>query len=227
MDLDMKPAFLIAWMSLACVPPTATSAGVVRGTLHVPAAKTDTPAMNAYPGQANSMAMCPPVTHGLVTDAVVYVETVPARVESTLAAMPAATPKLAQKGQTFVPRVVAVAAGSAVDFPNMDPIYHNVFSLSPARRFDLGKYPQGSSRRVEFRKPGLVNVFCEIHSDMAAYVLVLPNHAFTRPTTAGDFRLPDLPAGSYKLHVWHPDLGDQVMNLDVPESGDVLQALSY
>lgn len=222
----MKPTSLIAVL-LACALPGVAAAGVVRGTLKVPPPHTDPPAMNAYPGQAHSMPMCPPLTRGLVTDAVIYVETVPARVDSTLAALASGTPKLAQKDQTFVPRVVAIAAGSAVDFPNMDPIYHNVFSLSPARRFDLGKYRQGSSRRVEFRKPGLVNVFCEIHSDMAAYILVLPNHAFTRPSATGEFQLPDLPPGSYRMHVWHPDLGDQTFTVDVPESGDVLQALSY
>src|SRR2546428_652282 len=97
----------------------------------------------------------------------------------------------------------------------------------PARRFDLGKYPRGSSRRVDFRKPGLVNVYCEIHSNMEAFVLVLPNHAFTRPSATGEYALPDLPAGSYQLHVWHPDLGTQTTTIEVPPTGDVLQSVNY
>src|SRR5262249_60604428 len=88
---------------------------------------------------------------GLVTDAVLYLES-PAAEPAHAAATP--HPKLAQKGQAFEPRVVVVAAGGTVDFPNLDPIYHNVFSVSPTRRFDLGKYPRGQSRSITFPKPG-------------------------------------------------------------------------
>jgi plastocyanin len=166
-------------------------------------------------------------TMGAYTDAIVYVDRVPAHAESILAAKPAETPKLAQKDQSFVPRVLAIAVGTKVDFPNMDPIYHNVFSLSPAQRFDLGKYPRGSSRPVVFRKPGLVNVFCDIHSDMAAFVMVLPHHGFTRPNAGGEFTLPELPAGRYTVRAWHPDLGEQFTEVDVPASGSVSVKLEF
>ena len=224
----MKMQVTAALLALVCALPSLSGAGVIRGTLRVPAAGAQSSgSANAYPGHANAMAGMPRVEHGLVTDAVIYVDPIPARVESTLAAVATPAPKLAQKDQTFVPRVIVIAAGSSVDFPNMDPIYHNVFSLSPARRFDLGKYPKGSSRRVDFRKPGLVNVYCEIHSDMAAFILVLPHHAFTRPSASGAYTLPHLPPGSYRLHVWHPDLGTQDVTVDVPASGDVVENLSY
>jgi plastocyanin len=224
----MKKCVLSLVMFALSVAPWPASAGVIRGTLHVPAASTlSGTATNAYPGHADAIPGAKRTTRGQVTDAVIYVDRIPAEVESTLAAAKWNAPRLAQKDQMFVPRVVAIAAGSSVDFPNMDPIYHNVFSPSPTRRFDLGKYPKGSSRRVEFRKPGIVNVYCEIHSNMEAFVVVVPNHAFTRPSATGEFALPDLPAGSYDLHVWHPDLGTQTVTVQVPAEGDVAQSLNY
>jgi plastocyanin len=224
----MKSPLMAAAWAIACTIATAASAGTIHGTLHVPA--THAPAMesaNPYPGHAHSLPGMHMVERGLVTDAVVYVERIPAAAESALAAAAAPPPKLAQKDQMFAPRVVAIAVGSAVDFPNMDPIYHNVFSASPVRRFDLGKYPKGNSRRVEFRKTGLVNVYCDIHSNMEAFILVTPNHAFARPSAAGEFALPDLPPGSYQLRVWHPDLGEQKLAIEVPASGDAVATLSY
>jgi len=210
-----------AMMALLCLGPTSPSAGVIRGTITVPRVVGTAAVANPYPGRANSLAGAHSVTHGLVSDAVVYVERIPASAESALAIVPTKAPTLAQKDQAFVPRVVAIAVGSRVEFPNLDPIYHNVFSLSPPRRFDLGKYPKGQSRRVQFPDPGLVNVYCDIHSGMEAFILVLPHHAFTRPMASGEFALPDLPAGTYQLVVWHPDFGTQRSTVLVPDAGAV------
>jgi len=148
------------------------------------------------------------------------VESLPADADAAIPRA-GAMPQLAQKGQRFVPRVLPIAAGTTVDFPNMDPIFHNVFSLSPVKRFDLGRYPRGHSKRVTFATPGLVNVFCDIHSSMAAYVLVLPHHAFAQPDSAGAFTLPEVPAGRYVLHVWHPDAPAATRSVEVPAAGDV------
>ena len=183
--------------------------------------------MNAYPGRAGSMPGMHASPRGLASDAVVYVDHVPPGADSALAAAATPMPRLAQKDQSFVPRVLAIAVGTRVDFPNQDPIYHNVFSLSAARRFDLGKYPRGSSRQVLFSKPGLVNVYCDIHSEMEAFVLVLPHHGFARPSPSGEFTLPELPAGRYVLHAWHPDLGEQTVTLDVPEVGEITASLAF
>ena len=160
---------------------------------------------------------------GQVTDAVVYVEQVPAGVDSALAlaASAAPRPQLAQKNQSFVPRVVPIAVGSAIEFPNLDPIYHNVFSLSKPRRFDLGKYPRGQSKTVVFTHTGQINVYCDIHSEMEAFILVLPHHAFTQPRPNGSFELPSLPPGHYKLHVWHPDFHEIERPVDVPADSDL------
>lgn len=197
----------------------AARAGEIRGTLHMASGVADpATAPGAYPGSARALAAPHHPPRGLVTDAVIWVETLPAGTDVDPAGP---VPRLAQKDQAFVPRVLPIAVGTAVDFPNMDPIYHNVFSLSPVRRFDLGKYPRGQSRRVVFEKPGRVNVYCDIHSDMEAFVLVLPHHAFTQPDAAGEFALAHLPAGHYVLRMWHPDRPGLRREVDVPAQGAV------
>jgi len=223
----MRKLSIGALVASLCILPYAAGAGIIQGTVEVssvvPAKATP---MNAYPGRAGSMPGMHAIDHGRVVDTVVYVESVPASAESALAATHERTPQLAQEGQAFVPRVLAVAVGGKVDFPNHDPIYHNVFSLSPARRFDLGKYPKGSSRQVVFPRAGLINVYCDIHTDMEAFILVVPNHAFTRPSTSGEYALPELPAGRYVVHAWHPDLGERHVTVDVPGAGPVTANLS-
>jgi plastocyanin len=205
------------------VLPTLAWAGVIRGTLEVPT-MTSEARLHPYPGRAGSMTSAMHAA-GLVTDAVIYVDKRPASVP--VPPPPTATPELGQKDQSFVPRVLAVQKGTVVSFPNHDPIFHNVFSVSPYKRFDLGKYPRGQTRKVRFDKPGLVNVYCDIHSDMAAFILVLPHHAFTMPAANGSFALPDLPAGTYTIKVWHPDLGEIHRDVDVPAHGDVTADFRY
>src|SRR5688500_1379402 len=101
-----------------------------------------------------------------------------------------------QVNESFTPRVVAVTIGSEVEFPNDDPIYHNVFSLSRAKNFNLGRYPKGDSRRVRFDRPGVVKVFCEIHSHMSATVMVFDHPWFAVPGEDGRCQLPAVPAGA-------------------------------
>lgn len=210
------PALMLA----ALAPTSPALAGSITGTIHVRAVPPVAARPSAYPGRADAMPGMHASPRGLVSDAVVYLDHVPADVESALA-VPHPHPKLAQKDQAFAPRVLPIAVGTAVDFPNLDPIYHNVFSLSPIKRFDLGKYPRGQFKTVVFNRTGLVNVFCDIHSDMEAFVLVLPHHAFTQPAADGSFTLPDVAPGHYTVHVWHPDLPEQTLSVDVPASGAV------
>ena len=203
----------------------AGDAGTIAGTLRVPAISSGTSA-NPYPGRASALPRRHEVPHGLVTDAVVYVEKIPARAESLLVDDPSGR-VLAQRNQAFSERVLSCVVGTTVDFPNQDPIFHNVFSVSPARRFDLGKYPRGHSKQVTFKKPGIVQVFCDIHPSMACFILVLPNRAFTRPKDDGSFSLPKLPAGTYTVKAWHPDFGEQSRTLKVPSSGEVALDLEF
>jgi len=110
--------------------------------------------------------------------------------------------RLDQRNETFVPHVLAVRTGTIVDFPNSDRIYHNVFSLSPTRRFDLGRYAVGRSKAVRFDRPGVVRVFCDIHSHMSAFILVFSHRYFAVTQPDGTFQLPAVPAGTYMLAAW-------------------------
>ena len=102
----------------------------------------------------------------------------------------------------FRPLVLPILAGTTVDFPNSDPLFHNVFSLSQPKEFDLGRYPKGQKKSVTFDRPGIVSVYCEIHSYMFATILVLENPFFTVPNEDGTYSLKNIPAGSYKLNFW-------------------------
>ena len=128
-----------------------------------------------------------------------------------------------QRDETFAPRVVAVTVGSEVEFPNDDPIYHNVFSLSRVKNFNLGRYPRGETRRVRFDRPGVVKVFCEIHSHMSATVMVFDHPWFTVPNDAGQFELTGVPSGERQITAWHERLGDTTVSVRI-EPGRTLQA---
>lgn len=110
---------------------------------------------------------------------------------------------LDQRNETFVPHVLAVTVGSVVDFPNDDRTYHNVFSLSKTKRFDLGRYPRGESRSVRFDQPGVVRVFCEIHSHMNAFILVFAHRYFATTDREGRYRIGGIPPGTYTVVVWN------------------------
>jgi len=115
---------------------------------------------------------------------------------------PKSTPKIKQENLAFDPWLLPVYMGTKVDFPNMDLVFHNVFSYSKTKKFDLGRYGKGESKQVLFDKPGLVKVFCEIHKTMRAYVLVLETPFFTTTNKGGYFKITDVPDGEYTLHVW-------------------------
>jgi hypothetical protein len=116
--------------------------------------------------------------------------------------------------------VIAFAAGSRIRFENNDRVYHNVFSVSPARRFDLGKLAPGSRTEVQFETPGVVQLFCELHPAAAGFVIVCPNRYLTRPAGSGRFQLPALPRGDYIVTVWHPGLGTVRRGIEVTGRGD-------
>lgn len=120
------------------------------------------------------------------------------------AVRPGAPAEMVTRGKAFVPRVLAVTRGTAVHFPNSDPILHNVFSVSAGNRFDLGLVPRGPGKSWTFEEAGVVRVFCNVHHSMVAYVLVLETPHFTSPDSRGAFALDDLPADAGTLTVWHP-----------------------
>jgi plastocyanin len=110
---------------------------------------------------------------------------------------------LDQKGLKFHPQVLPILAGTTVDFPNEDNLFHNVFSYSRPGEFDLGRYPMGDSRSVTFEHPGVVRVYCDIHSDMNATILVLDNPYFATPGDDGTFVISNIPEGKYTLNMWY------------------------
>src|SRR2546425_198147 len=107
-----------------------------------------------------------------------------------------------QKNKMFIPHVLAIEVGSAVDFPNLDPIFHNAFSNYDGQVFDVHLYAPQTSRRVVFRRPGMVRVFCNIHATMSAVIAVLPTPYFTVTGANGKFEI-QAPPGTYRFQVWH------------------------
>jgi plastocyanin len=124
-----------------------------------------------------------------------------------------------QTNEEFVPHVVAVTAGSTVEFPNDDLIFHNVFSLSRAATFDLGRYPRNTSKGRTFTKPGVVKVFCHLHSHMSAIVRVFSHPYFASPDRSGRFTIPDVPAGRVEVTAWHERAGEVTHTATVEAGG--------
>jgi plastocyanin len=129
--------------------------------------------------------------------------------------------RMDQQKETFMPHVLAIIAGTTVDFPNNDRTYHNVFSLSKTRSFDLGRYAAGRSKSVRFDKPGIVRVFCDIHSHMSAYILVFSHPYFAVTDEQGRYTIGGVPAGTYTVVAWNEAMETQSRKILVPESGDV------
>jgi plastocyanin len=125
-----------------------------------------------------------------------------ARQQLRSAPSPASVQKISHKGMNFSPRVIPLKTGSSVDFLNDDGIFHNAFSLSRSNPFDLGVYPQGTSKLVRFDKPGLVRVYCNLHPGMVSNVLALDNHFFAMTDATGQYSLSSAPVGSFVFRVW-------------------------
>jgi plastocyanin len=115
--------------------------------------------------------------------------------------------RMEQTNRRFSPDLLVVPVGATVSFPNMDPIFHNIFSLSKAKEFDLGSYDKGDSRSVTFTKPGIVSVFCHLHPNMEGTIVVAPSQYFARVDGAGAFHLPAVPPGEYTVVAWHKAAG--------------------
>ena len=116
-------------------------------------------------------------------------------------------PQVQQLDRRFQPDLVVVPIGSTVSFPNMDPIFHNIYSLSKPKAFDLGSYDKGETRKVTFPKPGIVDIYCHLHPNMAATIVVTPNRWYARPDRSGKFRIPNVPPGQYTVVAWHKSAG--------------------
>jgi plastocyanin len=127
-----------------------------------------------------------------------------------------------QLDRRFVPDLVVVPVGSTVSFPNMDPIFHNIYSLSKAKTFDLGSYDKGETRKVTFPKPGIVDAYCHLHPNMAATIVVTPNRWYARPDRNGQFRMANVPPGHYTVVAWHKSAGFFRKSIVVEEGHDAV-----
>jgi len=126
---------------------------------------------------------------------------------SSLPGTPAKVVQMEQKDRRFDPDLIVIPAGSAVSFPNFDPIFHNVFSLSKAKNFDLGNYPQGQTRMVYFPAAGVVAVYCHLHPNMSASIVITPGQWGAHADRTGGFRLKDVSPGTYTVVAWHKTAG--------------------
>jgi plastocyanin len=202
-------ALLAAAGSSSQVPETGTIGGRVTLTAAVRGAPL---ASNVY--QPRAVGRHEPGRTPEIRNVIVYLK------GASLGGTPAATRHvIEQRNETFAPRVLAVTRGSAVAFPNQDPYFHNVFSLSRAATFDLGRYRQGQSREQRFTKPGLVKVYCHIHSHMSASIMVLDHPYFTVPAVDGTFALEGVPAGTHTVVGWHERVGERSGIVEVPAGG--------
>jgi len=120
--------------------------------------------------------------------------------------------RMIQKNKRFEPHVLAITVGTTVDFPNFDPIFHSAFSNFSGQIFDVGLYPPGSNRSIYFRKPGVVRVFCNIHPTMSAIIAVLDSPYLSVSDKHGKFVIPNVPPGSYHLHVIHERATPETLN---------------
>lgn len=145
-----------------------------------------------------------------IANVIVFLKDAPRRAD-----LPVTTATIMQKDEAFVPRVVAITRGSTVDFPNSDPFFHNVFSLSRGASFDLGRYPKGATKSQKFTNAGLVKVYCHIHSHMTATIMVFDHPFFRIPAADGTFAIDDVPAGTHQVSAWHERIGESTEQIKV------------
>jgi plastocyanin len=162
--------------------------------------------------------------------AVVYVDSLPPKVEEKLAKphwwAPHRPPRVIEGHNGFTPAVVAVPVGSPLLIQNLDRVFHAPFGVSQAGTVHLTPQAPGTINTVTLDHPGVFNLFCALHSNEFGTVMVVPNHAFARPDSLGRFTLPKLPPGNYRLRVWHPQLGTSTREITLPLRGDINVELS-
>ncbi len=146
-----------------------------------------------------------------------------------------AEPAMDQRNLEFIPHVLPVLVGTTVQFPNNDKVDHNIFSMSRTKKFNLGSYKPGESKTMLFDKPGIVEIRCDVHAEMAAYILVMKNPYFAVTDKQGHFEIPDinylkaaglenvseLPPGEYTVGTWHEKLKSEKESVVIPDSGEV------
>jgi plastocyanin len=196
--------------------PDARAAATVNGTIRGRVEVRQTPPDLARRPNVSDVSMPRPHDPTDRRRSVVYLETAP---RAAFDQRDEPRPKLDQRNEAFVPHVLAIVAGTTVDFPNNDETYHNVFSLSATKPFDLGRYAAGHSKAVKFDRPGIVRVFCDIHSHMSAFILVFAHRHFAVTDDDGRYRLDNVPPGAYTVIAWNESVPSDSRRIVIPESG--------
>jgi len=196
---SVVPVPLVSSVARPAVSAGAQANGAIRGRVEI--RRVVTP-MERRPGVAE---LGTPPGRGVpdLRRSVVYLESAP---RGAFEPSDAGRAVMDQRNETFVPHVLAITAGTTVDFPNSDRIYHNVFSLSKTKSFDLGRYAVGRSKAIRFDRPGIVRVFCDIHSHMNAFILVFSHPFYAMTDTEGRYRIDDVPPGAYSVVAWNEGL---------------------
>jgi hypothetical protein len=210
-----------ALLASASLPASRTAVtGRVEGRVVITVPVATAPPSAAY--GARRVEKPAPRPGSELSNVIVFIEDAP-----RVPALPITRPRIVQENETFVPRVVAITRGSTVDFPNGDPFFHDVFSLSRSGTFDLGSYPRGQTKSHQFRQAGLVKVYCHIHSHMSASIMVFDHPFFTIPKPDGGFAIDDIPVGTYRVSAWHERIGDnsQSVRIEAGRASDIQFAL--
>ena len=195
---------LITAVHILCAPlaaaPAAQATGRVSGAVKLTLANSVPSSASAYERRSVGPR---PRPQSELKNVVIFFSDLPAGKPAPMQA------SIAQKDEQFAPHLVAVTAGSTVAFPNEDPFFHNVFSLSRGAAFNLGRYPSGASRSKTFTRAGIVKVFCEIHSHMSAVVRVFEHDWFVVPNEDGTYAIDGVPPGDHTLVAWHERIGER------------------
>lgn len=141
--------------------------------------------------------------------------------------LPARPAVMDQKSLRFVPHVLPIVAGTTVEFPNSDPLAHNVFSISETKRFNLGLYEKGTVRRLRFDEPGVVQLLCNVHLEMSGFIVVLKNPYFARVNPDGSYRISDVPAGQHRIRCWQETHSVLEQTVAVPATGAAKQDFRF
>jgi plastocyanin len=203
---------------LGLLAATDALAGTITGVIHAQGAPAAAEADGGGAYQSRRYKFADKVDYDHLTDFVIYVDA-PLTAGATAGAAPVAI--TTQKNAVFDPHVLPIAVGTTVKWPNEDDIYHNVFSMSDPKVFNLGLYHQERVPVLTFDKVGRVDVFCAIHSQMHCIILVVPNPFFAKVDANHTYVIRDVPAGTYQLRAWHERLPSQAREVVVPATGEV------
>lgn len=213
----MRQLRSVRWFFLSALLATGLRAGTIVG--HVRAQGADIPAQSGGDGAYASRRykFVEKVNYDELDDFVVYIDGPVASPAPANATKPA----IVQRDANFEPHVLPVAVGTVVRWPNEDDIFHNVFSMSDAKEFDLKLYKKEKVPEITFDRTGRVDVFCAIHSNMHCIVLVLPNAYFAKADHRGRYAIAGVPAGTYRVRAWQERVPSQAREVVVPADGEV------